>query len=215
MKALLVVVLLLSVFVPAHAAVTLAVSQQSGPAAREQASLLAGKIGSVLKAPVKVVELPDHGQVEAWLNRFATADLALFETSHVAGKPGQFVTIGPAGEGLTLVGRQGIAGDLPRNIAAILGGGEAVRVDRVTTRTTAPTATRPLAVANASVSFSPSKSIEEDRYFVTYVYREKLNRRPEPDRLDYWAGQLHSGALTRQQLFDRACSPEETGCSFK
>ena len=127
MKALLVVVLLLSVFVPAHAAVTLAVSQQSGPAAREQASLLAGKIGSVLKAPVKVVELPDHGQVEAWLNRFATADLALFETSHVAGKPGQFVTIGPAGEGLTLVGRQGIAGDLPRNIAAILGGGIYVR----------------------------------------------------------------------------------------
>ena len=100
MRILLFIPMLLLCMAPVHAAVNLAVSKQSGPAVLEQASQLARQLGNGLGTAVNVVELPDAGEVEAWLNRYATAELALVESGYVSGKPGQFVVIGPVGHDL-------------------------------------------------------------------------------------------------------------------
>jgi hypothetical protein len=62
---------------------------------------------------------------------------------------------------------------------------------------------------------SSSKSVSEDQYFVIYVYRERLNRQPDPEHLAYWTQQLQSGAVTKQQLFEVACDLEKKSCNFK
>lgn len=223
MRALLCSVFLLFTLVPAHGAITMAVNQQSGKSVQDRAEQLARLLGSELGTVVNVVSLPDAVQVEAWLNRYATAELALVESGYVSGKPGQFVVIGSAGQGLTLIGRQGISGDLPQKIAGILDrGGVAAPVPppksaAVATVQPPPVEPRPAArtVLAPAMAFTPSKSAEEDRYFVGYVYRKKLGIEPELVRLDYWTQQLQSGALTKQQLFEMACHPETVGCDFR
>lgn len=223
MRTLLCIAFLLSTFASAHGAITMAVNQQSGNAVQEQAGQLARQLGSELGTPINVVSLPDAVQVEAWLNRYATAELALVESGYVAGKPGQFVVIGTVGQGLTLIGRQGIAGDLPQRIAGVLDrGGVAAPMPEskpaaAATAQPLPVAPRPAArtVSAPAMTFTPSKSAEEDRYFVGYVYRQKLGIEPELVRLDYWTQQLQSGVLSKQQLFDMACKPGSEGCSFK
>lgn len=217
MRYLLSVALLFSTLVSAHAAVTMAVSQQSGASVQERASQLAKQLGKELGTTVNVVVLPDAAQVEDWLNRYATAELALVETSYIAGKPGQFVTIGPVDRDLTLIGRQGIGGDLPQRIAGVLGrGGKLPAMSTAKPASAAPAArTAPQATAPPAMEFGQSKSASEDRYFVGYVYREKLGIEPELERLDYWTEQLQSGALSKRQLFDMACRPDTKDCNFK
>lgn len=198
---------------PVQAAVTLAVSQQSGPAVQGRAGQLAGRLGSKLGTTVTVRALADSAQVEEWLNRLATADLALLESAYVASRPGRFIVLGDAGHGTTLVGRQGIGGDLPQTAARLLG-------DVARLPAPPPPGERRAAAAQVpptagKVSFSPSKSVNEDRYFVTYVYQEKLGRNPDPERLEFWTGQLQSGALGKRELFDKACRPEQQGCNFR
>lgn len=214
-RTLLCVILLLSGVVSAHAAVTLAVSQQSGTAVRERADQLASQIGSGLGTTVNVVVLPDAAQVEAWLNRYATAELALIEASHVAGKPGQFVVIGPVGRDLTLIGRQGISGDLPQRIAGVLTGegGRPVAINVKTPSVQAKAAEQAQRSPAADVDYSPSKSASEDRYFVTYVYREKFGTEPGPERLEYWTGQLQSGVLTKKQFSEQLCQQGTALCA--
>ena len=65
----------------------------------------------------------------------------------------------------------------------------------------------------AAVIPSSSKSTEEDRYFVSYVYREKFGREPEPDRLDYWVMQLQSGTLSKQQFQQQICQQGTALCA--
>ncbi|NJC88707.1 MAG: DUF4214 domain-containing protein [Desulfuromonas sp.] len=216
-RTLLCIVLLLSGVVSTHAAVTMAVSQQSGAAVRERADQLAGQIGGGLGTTVSVVVLPDAAQVEEWLNRYATAELALIEANYVAGKPGQFVVIGPVGHDLTLIGRQGISGDLPQRIAGVLAGtgGHPAAVNVKTLSAQTKAAEQLLRTPTAGMNYSSSKSASEDRYFVSSVYREKLNREPSAERLDYWTRQLQSGAVTKRQLFEMVCSPEVKGCEFE
>jgi len=217
MRYLLSVALLFSTLVSAHAAVTMAVSQQSGASVQERAGQLAKQLGKELGTTVNVVVLPDAAQVEDWLNRYATAELALVETSYIAGKPGQFVTIGPVDRDLTLIGRQGIGGDLPQRIAGVLGkGGKLPAMTAAKPASAAPAArTAPRATPPPAMEFGQSKSASEDRYFVGYVYREKLGIEPELERLDYWTEQLQSGALNKRQLFDMACRPETKDCNFR
>ena len=86
MRSLLSILLLLSVMTSANAAVNLAVSQQSGAVVQERAGQLARQLGSKLGTVINVIVLPDAVQVEAWLNRYATAELALVENAFVAGK---------------------------------------------------------------------------------------------------------------------------------
>lgn len=211
MRILLSAALLLLIIAPAHAAVKMAVSQSSGAAVTERARQLARQLGSETGTPVEVVELPDAGQVEAWLNRYATAELALVESSFLSGKAGQFVTIGPVGGGLVLIGRQGISGDLPQRAGRIIEGkGERPVVRAATVQAGVPPkpveqAAPVVRPATAEVDFGKSKSESEDRYFVTYVYREKFGRDPEPERLVYWTRQLRSGVLSKQQLFEQIC----------
>lgn len=223
MRALLCIVFLLFAMVPAHGAITMAVNQQSGKSVQDRAEQLSRQLGRELGMAINVVSLPDAVQVEAWLNRYATAELALVEAGYVAGKPGQFVVIGSAGQGLMLIGRQGIGGDLPQKIADVLdGGGEGAPVSAPKPAVAGPA--RPVpdeprsaarSAAPPTMAFSPSKSAAEDRYFVGYVYRQKLGIEPELVRLDYWTQQLQSGALSKQQLFDMACKPGSIGCNFK
>jgi hypothetical protein len=218
MRYLLSVALLFSTLASANAAVTLAVSQQSGASVQERASQLAKQLGKELGTAVNVVVLPDAAQVEEWLNRYATAELALVEASYVAGKPGQFVTIGPVDRDLTLIGRQGIGGDLPQRIAGVLGrGGKLPAMTTAKPAIAAPAArTAPQqATTPRAMEFGQSKSASEDRYFVGYVYREKLGIEPELERLDYWTEQLQSGALSKRQLFDMACRPDAKDCNFR
>ncbi|MCM2263571.1 MAG: DUF4214 domain-containing protein [Desulfuromonadales bacterium] len=209
------IMLLLSGFASAHAAVTMAVSQQSGTTVRERADQLATQLGRGLGTTVNVVVLPDAAEVEAWLNRYATAELALVEAGYAAGKPGQFVVIGPVGE-LTLIGRQGISGDLPQRIAEVLaGGGGRQPAGKAPAASPAVGTERPRETSATVVRYSASKSVEEDRYFVIQVYREKLHREPDPEGLEYWVKQLQSGAMTKRQLFDTICDPGTKGCGFK
>lgn len=217
MRYLLCVALLCMSVVTARAAVTMAVSGQAGAPVQERAAQLARQLGGELGTTVKVVTLADDAQVEAWLNRYATADLALVESAAVSRKPGQFVVIGPAGRDLTLIGRQGIGGDLPQKLAGILNKG----VDPVRTPAVVPTAAPPAVAAGGRVPapapavFTSAKSAGEDRYFVGYVYREKLGIEPELERLDYWTRQLQDGTLSRQQLYEMACRPGSEGCRFR
>jgi len=217
MRSLLSMILLLATISTANAAVNLAVSQQSGANVREQADQLARQIGSGLGTTVNVVVLPDAAQVEAWLNRYATAELALVEASYAAGKPGQFVVIGPVGRDLTLIGRQGISGDLPQRIAGVLAGGSgrSTAVGSKVPAIAAKVVEQPRKAPAAVESFSPSKSTDEDRYFVSYVYRERLNRSPDAEHLEFWVQQLQSGAVTKQQLFEMACDLEKKSCGAK
>lgn len=223
MRTLLCIAFLLSTFVSAHGAITMAVNQQSGKSVQDRAEQLVRQLGSELGTAINVVSLPDAVQVEDWLNRYATAELALVESGYVAGKPGQFVVIGSIGRELTLIGRQGIAGDLPQRIAGVLErGGVAAPVPApkpVAAETVQPLPVAPRPAARTlpapAMAFTPSKSAEEDRYFVGYVYRQKLGIEPELVRLDYWTQQLQSGVLSKQQLFDMACKPGSEGCSFK
>lgn len=207
MRIFLFIPLLLLWITPIHAAVNLAVSKQSGPAVLEQASQLARQLGSGLGTSVDVVELADAGEVESWLNRYATAELALVENAYAAGKPGQFIVIGPVGRELTLIGRQGIAGNLPQRLATVLTGGSARQAESIVkpAATSERVAKVPLKAPSTAVNPGPSKSAEEDRYFVTYVYREKFGGDPDPERLAYWTAQLQSGVLTKQQFQQQLC----------
>lgn len=215
MKTLLCIMLLLSGLVSAHAAVTLAVSQQSGAAVRERADQLARQIGGGLGTTVNVVVLPDAAQVDAWLNRYATAELALIETSYVAGKPGQFVVIGPVDRDLTLIGRQGVSGDLPQRIAGVLAGtgGKSAAVNVKVPSAQAKAAEQTQRSPAADVGYSSSKSVSEDRYFVIYVYREKFGTEPTQERLEYWTGQLQSGVLSKKQFSEQLCQQGTALCT--
>lgn len=196
----------------AHGAVTLAVSEGSGAPVHDRARQFAGQAGNRLGVPVEVVVLADAAEVEAWLNRYATAELAVVENAFVAGRPGRFVTIGPLGDGLTVIGRQGIAGDLPQRLAGLLDG-SAGPVPSPPPRVVPPPATPPAAPVRTGaeagtiprLGASASKSANEDRYYVTYVYREKFGRDPEPERLEYWTRQLRSGVISKQQFFEQLC----------
>lgn len=216
MRFLLSMILLFAMYGTSGAAINLAVSQQSGKAVQERAGQLADQLSRTLGTPVKVVALADAGEVAAWLNRYATAELALVEAAYAAGRPGQFVVIGPVGRDLVLVGRQGIGGDLPRKAAGAIGGGmerPAASSAPMSAPVTAPVAAAapaltPAAPAAAAVptdSFSASKSASEDRYFVIQTYREKFGRDPEPERLEYWTEQLQNGALSKRQFSEQVC----------
>lgn len=221
MKRLLVVIpMLLLSLAPVHAAITLAVSQQSGATVQERAGQLAGQIGRELGTRVEVVALADASQVDLWLNRYATAEMALVETSHTAGKPGQFVIIGPVGRDLVLIGRQGISGDLPLRISGLLGGEGGRSVSPTAGDVPRPPAAQrtPARAAQAPVAATDSgvvKSIEEDRFFVRYIYRERLNRDPDADHLEFWTEQLQSGAVTKQQLYEMTCDLEKKSCGIR
>lgn len=211
MKAILCALLLLTTVAYAHATVILAVSRQSGEAVQERAAQLARQLGAELGTAVSVAVLADAAQVEAWLNRYATAELALVESAYLGARPGQFVNIAPVGRELVLIGRQGVGGDLPQRIAAILGGGRerpaatvAAASPEIVSRPAAPSPSAAVTGAREA-QYSSSKSADEDRHFVTYVYQEKFARYPEPERLEYWTGQLRSGALSKQQLFEELC----------
>lgn len=200
-----------------QAEIILAVSEQAAPAIREQAAQLAGRFGSETGTSVVVRPLADNATVELWLNRLATADLALLEESYVTEHPGRFIVIGTTGKGGVLVGRQGIGGDLPQKAARLVKVGDRLPPAShglTGVQTAVPIATRhPPATAGNRPAIS--KSLNEDRYFVTYVYQDKVGRDPEPERLEYWTNQLRSGALSKQQLLDRACRPERPGCNFR
>jgi len=218
MRSLLSILLLLGVMTSANAAVNLAVSQQSGAVVQERAGQLARQLASKLGTVINVVVLPDAVQVEAWLNRYATAELALVENAFVAGKPGQFVVIGPGGDNLTLIGRQGIAGDLPQRIAVALegtGGRSVPAASSLATVERAKVVAPPQPPPIAARKPSSSKTVSEDQYFVIYVYRERLNRQPDPEHLEYWTQQLQSGAVTKQQLLEVACDLEKKSCNIK
>jgi hypothetical protein len=214
MRSLLCVIFLLAGFSSSHAAITMAVDQQSPAALKERASQLAKQIGSQLGTGVDVIVLPDNAQLEAWLNRYATAELAVVEASFLASRPGQFVTIGPVGRDFVLIGRQGIGGELPQRLAAMLGAGgerpvmtgEGAKPPAGQIRAATKPATEP------EMQYGPSKSVNEDRYFVSYVYRERLNRTPDAEHLEYWTEQLQKGAVTKPQLFESACDLENKKC---
>lgn len=215
MRHFLLVVVLLAQAVVADAAINLAVSQHSGTAAAKQAEQLARRIGDRLATPVNVVVLADAAQVEAWLNRFAAAELALVESDFVSARAGRFLVVGPAGGNLLLVGRQGISGELPQQLAPLLAAKPSAPAPAGKPRPASGGKRPDGPPATAAPAFSPSKSVEEDRYFVGYVYREKLHLTPAKDRVDYWTAQLQEGKVTKQQLYDMACRPEEKGCSFR
>lgn len=201
----------------AGAEVNLAVSQQDGATAREAAERIAARIGGGAGEPVEVVVLADNDQIETWLNRYATAELALVKAGYLTSRTGRFLVIGPVDADLVLIGRQGIGGDLPRRAATAVGGG-GERPAAVSTAAAAGSgpsaASAAIAPASAPVSapapapvesYSSSKSSSEDRYFVIQVYRDKFGRDPEPERLEYWAQQLQSGALSKRQFADQLC----------
>ena len=199
----------------AGAEVSLAVSQQDGATAREAAERIATRLGGAGEA-VRVVVLAGNDQVEAWLNRFATAELAVVKAGYLSSRPGQFLVIGHVAADLVLIGRQGIGGDLPQRAAtAISGGGERpATVSKAAAAGVSPASAPPAATAPAPVSipvpgpaesYSSSKSSSEDRYFVIQVYREKFARDPEPERLEYWTRQLQSGVLGKRQFSEQIC----------
>lgn len=212
MRTVLAALILVMIIGSADAAVNLAVSQQGGANVREAAGRVAGQLSRELGTVISVVELADNAELESWLNRFATAELAVVESAYVAGKPGQFVMIGPVGRDLMLVGRQGISGDLPQRAATVLGTGatqpairEAAAPARPAPRIAEPQPERTGVVAAPVAPANSSKSSSEDRYFVIHTYREKFGRDPEPDRLDYWTQQLQSGVLSKQQFYEQIC----------
>lgn len=214
MRSLLCVIFLLAGVAASHAAVVMAVNQQSGAALKERAGQLARQIGNELGVSVDVLVLPDAIQLEAWLNRYATAELAVVESSFLASRPGQFVTVGPVGRDLVLIGRQGIGGELPQRLSAMLGGrGERPIIPVKSAKSAAgqpPAAAMP--VAEPERQYGSSKSVNEDRYFVSYVYRERLNRSPDAEHLEYWTEQLQTGAVTKSQLFETTCDLEKKSC---
>lgn len=87
-----------------------------------QAEALAAQLGAQLQAEVAVKELADAATLLSWLDRFAMLDLALLSAQDVAANPGRFLLVGPLGaQGeLSLVCRQGIAGDLPQRLAGVV-----------------------------------------------------------------------------------------------
>lgn len=200
----------------AGAVVNLAVSQQDGATAREAAERIAARIGGGAGEPVKVVVLADNDQIETWLNRYATAELAVVKTGYLSSRTGRFLVIGPVAADLVLIGRQGIGGDLPQRAGTAIGGGgeRPATVSTAAAAVVAPPSAAPAASAPAPVSapaptsaesYSSSKSSSEDRYFVIQVYREKFARDPESERLEYWTLQLQSGALSKRQFAEQLC----------
>jgi hypothetical protein len=128
------------------------------------------------------------------------------------------VVIGAVGRDLTLIGRQGIGGDLPQRIAAVLEGRGGRPVSAVTTPLPANSvqnAEQTGRTLAAPKDVSPSKSINEDRYFVIYVYREKFASEPSPERLEYWTQVLRNGVLTKQQLYEQICHQGTTLCAIE
>ena len=125
---LFIILLLLCLLVsrPAEARLTLGVVTGPDEAAGEVTSVLARSLASLLaeklQEEVVVKELTDSATLISWLDRFAMLDLALLSAKDVQANPGKFLQIGPFDEQgkLNLVSRQGVAGDLPQRLAAIV-----------------------------------------------------------------------------------------------
>ncbi len=124
--AMILLLLCLLVSRPVEARLTLGVVTGSGEAAgqvtSEQAGSLARLLAEKLQEEVAVKEFSDSATLIDWLDRFAMIELALLSTKEVKNNPGRFLQNGPFDEQdkLRLVSRQGVGGDLPQRITAIV-----------------------------------------------------------------------------------------------
>ncbi|MDT8444891.1 MAG: hypothetical protein RQ722_11390 [Desulfuromonadales bacterium] len=122
------ILFLLSLLVsrPAEARLMLGVitgsDEAAGQVTSEQAGSLANLLAEKLQEKVAVKEFSDSATLINWLDRFAMLDLALLSAKVVKDNPGKFLQIGPFDEQgkLSMVCRQGVGGDLPQRITAIV-----------------------------------------------------------------------------------------------
>ena len=54
-----------------------------------------------------------------------------------------------------------------------------------------------------------NKSGISDSEFLTRLYKTLMNREPEKEGFDYWLGQMKSGAMSRESVFDGFAASEE------
>jgi hypothetical protein len=122
------ILLLLGLLVsrPVEARLTLGVVTGSDEATTqltsEQADSSASLLAEKLQLEVVVKVFSDSATLFDWLDRFAMIELALLSAKDVKNNPGRFLQIGPIDEQgkFRLVCRQGVGGDLPQRITAIV-----------------------------------------------------------------------------------------------
>ena len=123
-----IILLLLGLLVsrPVEARLTLGVVTGSDEATTqltsEQADSSASLLAEKLQLEVVVKVFSDSATLFDWLDRFAMIELALLSAKDVKNNPGRFLQIGPIDEQgkFRLVCRQGVGGDLPQRITAIV-----------------------------------------------------------------------------------------------
>lgn len=107
-----------------HARLTLGAAPEATPElpSVEHAERLAAALGMALGEEVELRVFDSREELDRWLLKFTMLDLAIYDATFLAERPGKYLVIGAVdGTGkLFITSRQGATGDLPQRVAKAL-----------------------------------------------------------------------------------------------